>query len=121
VADRLATLAGEGNPVIRMGGDEFVLAQTTALSPGEVEIFARAIFEAVSAPYCIQGHDIVIGASIGVAIAGRDGETIDALLSRADMALYQAKVYRGGYVLAADLPPSSQPDDDAANGRLVAA
>ena len=57
-----------------MGGDEFILVQKSVSSRGDAERMAQRIFEAVSAPYCIDGHDIVIGASIGVAMSPDDGE-----------------------------------------------
>ncbi|MDR3470055.1 MAG: diguanylate cyclase [Xanthobacteraceae bacterium] len=104
VAARLTSLAAPGDLVVRMGGDEFILAQTSVRCHGEAERMARRIFETVSAPYAIAGHDIVIGASIGVALSGDDGPDAEAMLSRSDQALYQAKSWRGGYALARDLP-----------------
>jgi predicted signal transduction protein with EAL and GGDEF domain len=65
---------------------------------------AQRIFESVSAPYRVAGHEIVIGLSIGVAVSPGDGRSVDALLSSSDAALYRAKESRGGYVLARELP-----------------
>ena len=103
VADRLTSLAGKGDLLVRMGGDEFILAQRLAGSFDDAEQMAERIFEAVAAPYEIAGHDIVIGVSIGIAVSPDDGASAEALLSRSDKALYQAKAHRGGYVFARDL------------------
>src|SRR5260221_14196572 len=86
-----------------MGGDEFILVEKTVCSRDAAGRMVRRIFEEVSAPYCIEGHDIVIGASIGVAMSPDDGGTVEALLTRSDKALYQAKIQRGGFVFAQDL------------------
>jgi diguanylate cyclase len=78
---------------------------------------AQRIFESVSAPYRVAGHDVVIGLSIGVAISPDDGQSVDALLSRSDKALYLAKENRGGYILAREVPaqsPAAVPADVAA-------
>lgn len=123
VAGRLKSIATEGDLLVRMGGDEFILAQRAASSRDHAEAMAKRIFETVSAPYCIDGQDIVIGASIGVAIAPIDGRSVEALLSRSDRALYQAKVFRGGYVFASDLPPpegSPETAEKAAASRRAA-
>jgi diguanylate cyclase len=103
VAVRLKSLAADEDVLIRMGGDEFIFAQNMVGSPDEAEAMARRIFETVSAPYCIEENDIVIGASIGVAVSPADGRSVEALLARSDRALYQAKEFRGGYVMASDL------------------
>ena len=70
VAERLKSLAGQSDLVIRMGGDEFILVQRSAWPHEEAERMAQRIFETVSAPYCIEGHDIVIGVSIGLPCRG---------------------------------------------------
>jgi diguanylate cyclase len=121
VAERLKSLAGQNHLVIRMGGDEFILVQRSAWPHEEAERMAQRIFETVSAPYCIEGHDIVIGVSIGVALSGDDGQTTEAILSRSDKALYQAKIDRGGYVFARDLPVACLPVSDQATVRQRAA
>lgn len=103
VGARLQGIAEQGDLIVRMGGDEFILAQKSAADRDDAERMARRIFEAVSAPYRIDEHDIVIGASIGVAMSPADGQSVEALLSRSDRALYHAKTQRGGYVFAEDL------------------
>jgi diguanylate cyclase (GGDEF)-like protein len=111
VAARLQGVARQGDLIVRMGGDEFILVQKSVSGRDDAERMAKRIFESVSAPYCIDDHDIVIGASIGIAISPDDGETVEALLSRSDKALYEAKTLRGGFVFAQDLAsmPSAAP------------
>ena len=103
VAERLRSLAGPHGSVVRMGGDEFILVQRAAQSRADAEALARQVLETVSAPYSIEGHDIVIGVSIGIAVAPDDGTSVEALLSHSDKALYQAKSGRGGYVFADEI------------------
>jgi diguanylate cyclase (GGDEF)-like protein len=100
VAARLTSLAGPQGSVVRMGGDEFILVQRVTRSRADAETLAGRIRDSVSAPYSIEGHIIVVGASIGIAIAPEDGTSVEALLSRSDKALYQAKRRRGAYVFA---------------------
>jgi diguanylate cyclase (GGDEF)-like protein len=99
VSRRLLGCAREGDTVARLGGDEFAVVQI-ANSPNAsaASAFAGRIVEVLGAPYEIQGHHIVIGASVGIASAPEDGNDPDRLLKNADMALYRAKEDgRGNY------------------------
>jgi diguanylate cyclase len=100
VAARLVAAAGSGDLIIRMGGDEFVLVQKSVASRDDAELMAQRIFQSITAPYHVEGHEIVIGASIGIALSPEHGKTVEALLARSDAALYRAKESRGGYALA---------------------
>lgn len=100
VTERLKSIARPGDLIVRMGGDEFILAQKQSSDRRNVEVRAQQICDAVSAPYHIGGHDIVIGVSVGVAMSPDDGQSVEALLVRSDDALYRAKQNRGGYVFA---------------------
>lgn len=92
VADRLRSCMREGDTVSRLGGDEFAIVQAgKALSASAASAFASRLIEVVSASYQIQGHQVVIGTSIGISVAPEDGATPDQLLKNADMALYRAK------------------------------
>ena len=63
-----------------------------------VTSFARRVIDVISEPYDVGEHHIVVGASIGIALAPADGDTADQLIKNADMALYQAKEQgRGTY------------------------
>ena len=120
VAGRLKALAGLRGSVVRMGGDEFILVQPATRSRDDAAALAQRILESVSAPYVVEGHDIVIGASIGVAVAPDDGESIEALLSRSDQALYQAKAGRGGYVIAHEIATAQPVTDKPASHQRAA-
>ena len=92
IAQRLKNLVREGDTVGRLGGDEFAVIQ---LSEGDQKqsaiALANRLLTAVCAPYQIDGHEIVIGTSIGIALAPTDGMSADELLKNADLALYRAK------------------------------
>ncbi len=90
-AERLRGCVREGDTVARLGGDEFAVVQTGLDDMTGATRLAGRIVEAMSAPFDLQGHQVVIGASVGVAAAPSDGEDADELLKKADMALYRAK------------------------------
>jgi diguanylate cyclase (GGDEF)-like protein len=91
VAERLRNIVRESDLVARFGGDEFVVLQTPLRNPEASATLARRIVEELSNTYDVDGHRVVIGASVGIAIAPRDGAGADVLLKNADMALYRAK------------------------------
>jgi diguanylate cyclase (GGDEF)-like protein/PAS domain S-box-containing protein len=91
VAERLGRCMRANDLVARLGGDEFAIIQTGVSGPHEAGGFASQLIDIVSQPYEIQGHDVIVGGSIGIAMAPGDGEVSDALLRNADMALYRAK------------------------------
>jgi diguanylate cyclase (GGDEF)-like protein len=91
VADRLRGLARETDTIARMGGDEFVIVQAPISDPADATSLAQRIIEVMSEPYDIDGHQAVIGASVGIAVGPGDGLKPDKLLRNADLALYRAK------------------------------
>ncbi len=90
-ADRLRACLRDSDMVARFGGDEFAVLQIGLAGPHEAAILAERIVTLLSEPYDIDGQQVVIGASAGIALAPADGETAEQLLGNADMALYQAK------------------------------
>lgn len=95
VADRLRQNVRETDVLARLGGDEFAIVQTAIKEPKEVMALAGRIVEALSRPYDIDGQEVMVGASVGAAIAPDDGDDPDLLFKKADMALYRAKADGG--------------------------
>src|SRR3954451_21713729 len=91
VASRLSGCVGQGAFVARLGGDEFAIVQTGIKTSSEVMDLVIRIYEAVRAPCECLGHQLVTDASIGIALAPRDGTDLDQLLKNADLAMYGAK------------------------------
>jgi diguanylate cyclase (GGDEF)-like protein/PAS domain S-box-containing protein len=92
VARRLSECVRESDTVARLGGDEFAIVQvSTELDAPDATALATRLVEKIGAPYEIQGHQIIIGTSIGISLAPHDSSDPDQLLRNADMALYKAK------------------------------
>jgi diguanylate cyclase (GGDEF)-like protein len=90
-AERLRACVRNTDIVARLGGDEFAIVQVGASQPKDATTLANRLIEAISAPYDLDGHQVVVGLSIGIAIAPDDGGQAHDLLKSADMALYRAK------------------------------
>jgi diguanylate cyclase (GGDEF)-like protein len=98
VAGRMAACLLEGDSLARLGGDEFAILQGSMKQPQDVIALAARLFKAVEEPFDLEGHQAVIGVSIGIAIAPTDAVEADQLLKNADMAMYRAKADgRGAY------------------------
>jgi diguanylate cyclase (GGDEF)-like protein len=98
VAGRLTRMLRAGDTAARLGGDEFVVLQVQIREPAEAEMLARRIVEEISAPYSVDGAELNIGVSVGVALAPSDGFDLDDLAARGDAALYEAKSTRRGAI-----------------------
>jgi diguanylate cyclase (GGDEF)-like protein len=90
VAARLIGCVRAVDSVARLGGDEFAVLVEDVEEPTELERLARRILAALRREITIDGHDVLVGASIGVAVS-RSGDDAAALLRNADMAMYRAK------------------------------
>ena len=90
VADRLQRCVGDGM-VARLGGDEFAMIRVGAQSAEDVVLLAERILKTLGEPMKVEGHDVRVGSSIGIAIAPAHGDDPDELLKHADTALYRAK------------------------------
>jgi len=91
VAQRLQRTVGEAGRVGRLGGDEFQVILPGRISPENLATLASRIIGRLSEPYIIESSRVVIGASIGIALAPDDGVTSEAIIRNADLALYAAK------------------------------
>jgi diguanylate cyclase (GGDEF)-like protein len=90
VAARLRSTARDGRLVARLGGDEFAILCPCG-EAAEASALGRAVIDAISAPYVIEGVQVEIGVSIGIAMAPADAAEPEGLLGKADLALYRAK------------------------------
>ena len=75
----------------RLGGDEFVIVQIGDVAPAAVSVQAGHVVETLRQPIAFEGHDVVAGCSVGIALFPGDGADAQTLLGNADMALYRAK------------------------------
>ena len=91
VTQRLSRIMRGDDLVARLGGDEFAIITNCASDSYSLQAIAGRIITAVCAPYLISGHNIVIGASIGIAAIDRRARDSADILRYADMALYRAK------------------------------
>ncbi len=94
---RLQSVLRETDTVSRLGGDEFVLILSDSGAQAAVHV-AEKLLGAISMPYRIDQYDLVVTASIGIAIYPNDGEDLETLSRSADTAMYRAKQEgRNGY------------------------
>ncbi|MHC2438148.1 diguanylate cyclase (GGDEF)-like protein [Bradyrhizobium sp. USDA 4451] len=91
VARTLSGVIGGGDFVARLGGDEFAIVQTGVKSEIEVTDLIARIYEAIRSPYQCLGHQVTTDASIGIAMAPKDGTDLDQIMKNADLAMYAAK------------------------------
>ncbi|MBA1145858.1 EAL domain-containing protein [Ectothiorhodospiraceae bacterium WFHF3C12] len=97
VADRLSGSVRDDDTVARLGGDEFVvvlgnMGATQDAARRNAERVGTAMLAKLSQPYTLSGRQVHTSASIGAAIFGRNGESVENILKQADMAMYEAKV-----------------------------
>lgn len=90
-AARLGTVTRDSDTLARLGGDEFLLVFTEIHNAGNAELLATEVLNALRPPFHIRNQEFFIGASIGMALYPDDGDTAEALLKNADIALYRAK------------------------------
>jgi diguanylate cyclase (GGDEF)-like protein len=90
-AERLRALVRECDTIARMGGDEFAVLQVGIGQPAGATVLAQRIIEALCQPFQIDGRQVVVGTSVGIAIGPADGLASDELMRNADLALYRAK------------------------------
>ncbi|SED82682.1 diguanylate cyclase/phosphodiesterase [Bradyrhizobium erythrophlei] len=98
VAKRLRSTLREEDALARLNSDEFTIVQGGVMRPEDAVLLARRILDAIGEPYLLDGHSVVVGASIGIAMSPGDGEDSEKLLKSADMALSRAKSeFRGTF------------------------
>ena len=91
VAERLRAAVRLDEPIARLGGDEFAILLDGPSNPENIANLANRLIVSIGNPFVIEGTKSYVGASIGVAIYGKDARDAETLLSHADIALYRAK------------------------------
>lgn len=91
VADRTLALLRKADTLARIGGDEFTVVLEKLGERGAAEFVAENIEKALAEPFALEGHDVRIGASVGIAIYPDDGADTEKLVNRADAEMYRNK------------------------------
>ena len=91
VAQRLRGSLREGDTLSRIGGDEFMVLLPHIRTRENAAYIAEKILASLRSPFHIEGHEIFVGISIGIAVFPDDGDTIESLVKHADIAMYHAK------------------------------
>ena len=91
VADRLGSRLRPSDTLARLAGDEFLILLGGLPHEEEIAVAAKQVMEELGRPFTLHGLDVVVTASLGIAVAPRDGQDVDALLKNADLAMYRAK------------------------------
>ncbi len=91
VATKLRDILPRTDRIARLGGDEFAILQISAAQPGSSIALAEKIIEVVGQPNSIDGHDVTVGASVGIAVARPGDINTENFLKSADLAMYSAK------------------------------
>jgi len=91
VAARLSATVRDEDTVARIGGDEFGILLQGVNGPDDIEAVARKVVAAVGAPFVVRGSTVRVGASVGITLFPEEADSYDAVISRADTAMYEAK------------------------------
>ncbi|WP_245294984.1 EAL domain-containing protein [Pararhizobium antarcticum] len=99
-AQRIRNVLGEGDLAARLGGDEFAIIQRVRKDPiNEARGLAGRLLQTISAVVMLEGHEMVVGTSIGISCAPAHGASAGQLLQNADLALYRAKAAGRGTLI----------------------
>jgi diguanylate cyclase (GGDEF)-like protein/PAS domain S-box-containing protein len=91
VAERLNSCVRQGDTVARLGGDEFVIVMADVANENDVAPLVRQVLAALADRIEADGHDVVVTASVGIALYPQDGSIAAVLLKNADVAMSRAK------------------------------
>ncbi|HEX9398410.1 MAG TPA: EAL domain-containing protein [Burkholderiales bacterium] len=91
ISQRLVNQLRVGDTICRIGGDEFVVVLPEVKRASDVAQVAQKVIEQLSLPVPIEGHDLIVTASIGIAVYPEDGADAETLIRNADAAMYHAK------------------------------
>ncbi|MGL4729786.1 MAG: putative bifunctional diguanylate cyclase/phosphodiesterase, partial [Bosea sp. (in: a-proteobacteria)] len=91
VTERLTAICGRDVTIARLGGDEFAVVATKRDTADEIVRMGEAISRELGQPFLLGTTEVVIGGSVGIAIAPEDGADSTELVRRADISMYRAK------------------------------
>ena len=103
VGKRLRSMLRDDDALARLNSDEFAIVQSGVTRPEDAAFLARRLLDAVGDPFLLDGHSVVIGASVGIAMSPGDGDESDKLLKNADLALSPYRFSRVGFSLLTKL------------------
>lgn len=118
VGPRIQRALERADVLVRLGGDEFAVLLRGAASASQATGVAREIIKSLEQPFVLEGLKVDIQASIGIALFPDHGSTADALMQRADIAMYAAKANKAGYSVYASEQEQSNPQRLALMGEL---
>ena len=116
-AEILRSCCREGDTAARLGGDEFALILPRLSDPADAGFVANRLIVALAEPIAVDGDSCSVGASVGIALYPRDGETTDALVHAADAAMYASKAAGGNCSTLAD--PAKHEDKTGGGGGVA--
>jgi diguanylate cyclase (GGDEF)-like protein/PAS domain S-box-containing protein len=91
IAERLQSVLREGDTIARMGGDEFTVLLSDLKRTSDAAKIAQKLLDSIAQPVRVEGHELYVTTSIGIAVFPNDGDTAELLLKNADSAMYRAK------------------------------
>ena len=91
IATRLKSVLREEDTIARMGGDEFTILLANISSTDDAPFIAQKVLDVVAQPSRVEGHELFVTTSIGIALYPNDGDSAESLLKNADNAMYRAK------------------------------
>jgi diguanylate cyclase (GGDEF)-like protein/PAS domain S-box-containing protein len=99
VAERLRRCVRPGDTVARLGGDEFAILVVGPDAETDATMIAARLRDVLTQPFVLDGREVMLGASTGIAVTDRGTETAEQIMRNADLAMYRAKAARdGGYI-----------------------
>lgn len=102
IADRLSRMARMGDTAARLGGDEFGILLENVTGAEDAMDVAQRLLAALQEPLEVEGHDIFVGASVGIALSNASIDSSDVLLRNGDVAMYYAKRAGSGRIRVFD-------------------
>jgi len=107
VSGRLVKLLRKGDTVSRFGGDEFLILLNGITNVEDIRVVVQKMIDSVAEPILFEGNEIVISASVGIAVYPQDGAEVESLIRKSDEAMYYIKEHgRNGFRFYSELEVS---------------